>query len=181
MSEMIQIKLTGLDKASAEVVEATHRGILTGLEAAGVEAVGEVVKNIREPFASMPPAVATGNLANAVFATVTTEGMLMRLLVQAGAPADMYADPINSGARAHMPPVNALLPWIKLKFGVEDEKAALKIAWAIALTQAKKGMRGRYMFSRVEDRFEPKAASIIERQIAVALRAAGLGGDVAAS
>ena len=42
MSEMIQIKLTGLDKASAEVVEATHRGILTGLEAAGVEAVGEV-------------------------------------------------------------------------------------------------------------------------------------------
>jgi hypothetical protein len=179
MPEPIKISLTGIEKASATVLRAVHEGVIAGLEAVGVQAVKQTVENIRKPYDGMPPAVSSGNLANRVFATVTPGIMLTRLLVQAGAPADTYADPVNFGARAHMPPVNALLPWVKMKFGVEDEKSALSIAWAIAISQAKKGMQGRHMFDRAQVEIDPLAPSIIERQIAVALRAAGVGGDVA--
>ena len=173
--------ISGLDQATEEVRVAVHRGVLTGLEAVGVVAVKDVVENTRTPFASMPPAVATGNFANSIFATVTPGEMLSRLLVQAGAPADVYADPLNYGARAHMPPVNALLPWVKLKFGVEDEKSALRIAWAIVIKQRRTGMRGRYMFDRAAQVIDPEAPSIIERQIAIALRAVEGGADVASA
>jgi hypothetical protein len=165
------IRISGLDQATEEVRAAIHRGVLAGLEAVGVESVKDVVENTRSPYGSMPPAVATGNFVNLIFATVTPSEMLSRLLVQAGAPADVYADPLNYGARAHMPPVNALLPWVKLKFGVEDEKSALGIAWAIAINQRKRGMVGRHMFDRAEQVIDPQAPSIIERQIAIAVRA----------
>jgi hypothetical protein len=181
MSDAVTISIKGLEQASAEVRLAVHKGVLVGLEAVGVEAVKDVVEEIRKPYNGMPPAVATGNLANSPFATITPGDMLSRLLVQAGAPADVYADPINYGARPHMPPVNALLPWVKQKFGVDDERAALSIAWAIAKSQAKKGMQGRHMFDRAQVRVNPEAPSIIERQIAVALRAAGFGGAANAS
>jgi hypothetical protein len=162
-----------------------HRGVLAGLEAVGVQAVRAVIENTRTPYNGMPPAVASGNLISALnggnspFATVTPGMMLSRMLVQAGAPADVYADPINFGARPHMPPVSALLPWVKQKFGIEDEKSALRVAWAIAINQSKKGMEGRHMFDRAQVEITPEAPSIIEHQITVALRAAGLGGDVA--
>jgi hypothetical protein len=181
MSDAVTIRITGLDQATEEVRAAVHQGVLVGLEAVGVAAVKDVVENIRTPFDGMPPAVATGNLANSPFATVTPGLMLSRLLVQAGAPADVYADPVNYGARPHMPPVSALLPWVKLKFGVDDEKEATRIAFAIAINQAKKGMRGRLMFDRAQAIVEPQAVSIIERQIAAALRAAGAGGANASS
>jgi hypothetical protein len=179
MSEPMTISIKGLDTATEEVRAAVHRGVLVGLEAIGVDAVKQVVENIRSPYDGMPPAVASGNLAASPFATVTPGDMLSRLLVQAGAPADVYADPVNYGARPHMPPVNALLPWVAQKFGIDDEKSALKIAWAIAINQAKKGMRGRMMFDRAQAVIDPRAASIIERQIAISLRLMGGGASVA--
>jgi len=175
------IAIRGLAEASEEVRAAVHRGVLGGLEAIGVEAVRGVTENIRSPYNGMPPAVATGNLAQSPFATITTGALLSQVLVRAGAPADVYADPVNYGARPHMPPVNALLPWVKLKFGVDDEKAALRIAFAIAINQSRKGMKGRLMFDREQTIIEPKAVSIIERQVAEALRAAGHGGGGNAS
>jgi hypothetical protein len=175
MSEAMVI--TGLEKVSLDVRYAVHAGILAGLETIGALAVAQVTDNIRKPYDGMPPAVSTGNLANSPFAAITPGAMFSRLLVSAGAPADTYADPINYGARAHMPPVNALLPWVQRKFGVDDEKAALKIAWAIAMSQKKKGIAGRFMFDRAQATIDPKAPSIIERQIAIALRAAGLEGN----
>ena len=185
MTEPIKISLSGVEGCIATMLRAVHQGVIVGLEAVGVQAVRAVIENTRTPYNGMPPAVASGNLISAVnggnspFATVTTGIMLTRMLVQAGAPADTYADPVNFGARAHMPPVNALLPWVKQKFEVSDEKAALRIAWAIAINQAKNGMKGRHMFDRAQTTIDPEAPSIIERQIAVALRAAGAGGTVA--
>jgi hypothetical protein len=178
MSEPIII--SGLENATEEIRRATHAGVLAGLEAVGVVAQKQVVENIRTPYNGMPSAVATGNLAASVFATVTPGMVLSRLLVAAGAPADVYVDPVNYGARPHLPPVNALLPWVKLKFGVDDEKAALRIAWAIAINQAKKGMQPRMMFDRAQAIVEPQAASIIERQIAVSIRSMQGGSDVPA-
>jgi hypothetical protein len=180
MSDLAYIRISGLDLASEEVRAAVHQGVIAGLEAVGVVAVKDVTENIRQPYDGMPPAVATGNLAASPFATITPGAMLSRLLVQAGAPADVYADPVNYGARPHMPPVNALLPWVKLKFGIEDEKDAMKVAFAIATNQAKKGMRPRLMFDRAQAMVEPEAVSIIERQVAIALRGIE-GGENAAS
>jgi hypothetical protein len=174
MSEPMMISIKGLNQATEEVRAAVHQGVLVGLEALGVTAVKQVVENIRSPYDGMPPAVASGNLAASPFATVTPSATLSRLLVQAGAPADVYARP-------HMPPVNALLPWVKQKFGIDDEKSALRVAWAIAINQAKKGLRGRQMFDRAQVIIDPQAASIIERQIAVSLRLMGVGGESVAT
>ncbi len=180
MSEPITFRLTGFEQATEEVRAAAHVGVVAGLEAVGSRAQGMLVQNIKSPYNGMPPAVgATGWLGNKTFFTVTPEGMLTRMLLQAGAPADTYAAPVNYGARPHMPPVNALLPWVAMKFGIEDEKSAMKIAWAIAINQKKKGMQGRFMFDRAQAEIAPDAPSIIERQISVALREAGIGGDVA--
>lgn len=181
MSEALTMRITGLAEASEGVRAAVHQGVMVGLETVGAIAVKDTVENIRTGYDGMPPAVASGNLANSPFATVTAEGMLSRMLVRAGAPADTYADPVNFGARPHMPPVNALLPWVKLKFGVEDEKSALQMAWAIAINQKKKGMKGRFPFDRAQAQINPQAPSIIERQIAVSLRLMGFGGVADAS
>lgn len=172
------VRIEGLDKATAEVRAAVHAGVVSGAEALGVLGQKQVIENIKSPNDGMPPAVASGNLAASVDFTVTVESAFTRLMVFAGPPADTYVDPVNLGARPHMMPVEALLPWIRQKFGVEEEKTALSMAWAIAKSIAKKGMRGRQMFTRAETTIEPQAASIIERQIAASLNAAGLGGGL---
>jgi hypothetical protein len=178
---MVSIKITGLENATEEVREATHRGVIAGLTALGIKGVQLATEATASPYNGLPPAVATGNLANSYFSTITPGMFLSRLAIQAGAPADTYVDPINSGATPHMPPVNALLPWVKLKFGVDDAKAALGIAWAIATNMKEKGMLGRHMVDRAQAAIEPLGPGAIEHGIAEALRAAGLaGGNVAA-
>jgi hypothetical protein len=173
---MEPIIIHGLEQASEEVRAAAHVGVLSGLNALGAKGVQLAAAATAEPFNGMPPAVATGNLANSYFATVTPASALTRLLVQAGAPADTYVDPVNYGARPHMPPPSALVPWVALKFGVDDPKAALSIAWAIAIKQKEKGMQGRHMVDRAQAVLEPLAPGAIEHAIAEALRAAGLAG-----
>lgn len=168
------VTITGIENATEQVRAAAHSGVMAGLAALGAKGVQLATEATSTAYNGMPPAVATGNLANSFFSTITPGLFLSRLLVQAGAPADTYVDPINYGAAPHMPPVNALLPWVKLKFGIDDEKKALSIAWAIAIGQKRKGLVGRHMVDRAQEAIEPLAPGAIERSIAVALQAAGI-------
>lgn len=90
--------------------------------------------------------------------------------------ADRYAAPVETGARPHLPPVAALIPWVMRKLGAADEKQATSIAWAVAKSIEKKGTRGHEMFERAQIDLEPMAAPTIERAIAARLMAAGAGG-----
>lgn len=45
-----------------------------------------------------------------------------------------------------MPPVAALIPWVRFRFGIADEAEAKGVAFAVAKLIEKEGMLGRFMF-----------------------------------
>lgn len=52
-----------------------------------------------------------------------------------------YADDIEFGRiPGSMPPVDALVPWVRRKLGVSNEKEARRVAFAIALSIKKRGI-----------------------------------------
>ena len=171
----IRITVKGLGQATERIRAAINRGALNGLELAGERGVQLVEENIASPLGDKPAAVSTGNLVNAIFSEFqTAPGILGRVVVAAGPPADVYAAPVETGSRPHMPPVSALLLWVQKKFGIEDEKQALSIAWAVAKTIKKRGTEGHQMFERAFEVLEDEAPGIIERGIAEEIQRRGL-------
>ena len=56
-----------------------------------------------------------------------------------------YAQPMESGSRPHMPPVEPIAEWVRRKLGKKPAEAK-GIAFAIALKIAKEGSEGAFMF-----------------------------------
>jgi hypothetical protein len=173
--------ISGIENLAPEMLAAVGVGTQAGLEALGVKGAQMVQENITTPFGALPPAVASGNLAASIVSMFVREASLCReiISVSPSVGADVYAAPVETGARPHMPPVSALLPWIQKKFGIEDEKQAMSLAWAVATSMRKKGTQGHEMFSRALADLEPLAVPILEREIAVAFANAGFvaGGE----
>jgi hypothetical protein len=105
----------------------------------------------------------------------------MGMIVGAGGSlkASEYAAPVETGTRPHFPPPSALLPWVQKKFGFEDEKEALSMAFAVAKSIAKKGTSGHFMFQRALTELEPLAVPALEKEIALALARHGFTGVAA--
>jgi len=160
------------------MIAAIEQGTQAGLEALGIKGAEMVQENIRTPYNSLPPAVAFGNLVASVFSSFVREATMCREIigVSPNVGADVYAAPVETGTSPHMPPASALLPWIQKKFGIEDEKQALSMAFAVAKSIAKKGTQGHQMFSRGLEALEPLAAPVLERELAVAFAAHGFTG-----
>jgi hypothetical protein len=173
-------RITGLDNLGPELQAEARLGVRDGLELLGAEGTKMVQDNIASPFQGKPPAVDTTNLLNSVISDVSDgDGQaLARLQIGVGSSlgADKYAGPVETGARPHLPPVEALIPWVMRKLGASDEKQATSLAWAVAKSIAKKGTAGHEMFERAQIDLEPLAAPAIERAIAARLLAAGAGG-----
>src|SRR3972149_1356673 len=107
-----------LDRFPESLRQAIERGLTrstTLLERA-------VESNIRSPFGSKPAADAFGTLARSVTSEVTEEGARQVGTVFLAAPADRYGEFVEAGTRPHMPPVNALIPWVRLRFGLSNLK-----------------------------------------------------------
>jgi hypothetical protein len=157
---------------------AVAEGTQAGLEALGVKGAEIVQENIRTPYGALPPAVAFGNLAASVVSNFVREASICREIigVSPNVGADVYAAPVETGARPHMPPASALLAWVQKKFGVEDEKQALGIAFAIAKNISKKGTQGHEMFSRALEAIEPMVTPAMEHELALAFAAHGFAG-----
>jgi len=130
---------------------------------------------IAQPYNGQPPAVFTGNLLAAVTPQVFDEQSIVRLVIGEGTAlgADAYVGPVETGARPHMPPSSALVLWVQKKLGIEEEKQALSVAFAIAKTIAKRGTKGHEMYSRGLIELEPLAGPILEHAIAAAIASAG--------
>ncbi len=173
-----KITIKGAKEATAAVQAAIRAGMRDGLEVAGQVGKGFVQEFIRTPLFGKPAAYATGIMHDAIaaeFQGAPAEGIFGREVIFAQPPADQYAEYVETGTRPHMPPVKALLLWVKLKFGAQDEKSALGIAWAVAKTIAKRGTQGHWMFARAFRRLEPMLQGILERGIGGALERAGVG------
>lgn len=166
----VTFKIAGLDKAVGDVRAAVFAGIDDGLKVAGARGQALVVQNI-----VAAKAVAFGFLAGSIHFDVVKTVDLSRVEVLAGPPADVYADPVETGTVPHFPPASALVPWVKQKLRVKDEKQALSIAFAIAKTIAKRGTRAVHMFDNALRQIEGELRGIFERAIGASLQKRGLG------
>lgn len=175
---MIRITISGLDQLVPELKSAAHEGILRGLDAIGIRGSALVQNNINSPYNGKPAAVATGNLVNSVHGDIVEGAGVNTLIIAAHAPADVYAGPVETGTVPHFPPPSALIPWVKLKFHVED-KEAQSIAWAVATNIRKRGTQGHFMFERSIEQLSGEAQGIMERALAEAFIAAGYKGGQA--
>jgi hypothetical protein len=172
------VQLHGHENLGPEMRATFHEGLVLGMEKLGIEGQRMVQQNIATPYNGLPPAVFSGNLLEAVQSQVTDEQAMIRLNVGVGtsAGADRYAPAVETGARPHFPPIQALVLWVKKKFGTEDEKSAISAAWAVAKTIAKRGTRGHMMFARGLEQLEPIAAPTLEKAIAQAFIRSGYAG-----
>src|ERR1035437_2111807 len=174
-------QIRGTEGLEGEMLAAVEQGTQTGLEALGVKGTQMVQENIGTPYNSLPPAVAFGNLIASVISKFVREASMFREIigVSPNVGADVYAAPVETGAVPHFPPASALLPWVQKKFGIEDEKQALSIAFAIAKNISRRGTRGHEMFSRALEALEPMVPAVTERDIALAFAAHGFTGATA--
>ena len=171
-------RIAGAENVAPEMRAAFEEGTQAGLEALGVKGAEMVQEFIVTPYGALPPAVAFGNLAASIVANFVREATMCTefIGVSPSVGADVYAAPVETGSRPHMPPPSALLPWIQKKFGVEDEKQALSLAFAIAKSMKKKGTQGHEMFSRTLVDLEPLAPEALEKSMAIAFVAHGFTG-----
>jgi hypothetical protein len=173
-------KITGVENLAPEMTAAYELGVRAGLEAIGIKGAEMVQEFIATPYGALPPAVAFGNLAASIVSSFVREATMCREIigVSPAVGADVYAAPVETGARPHMPPASALVPWVQKKFGIDDEKKALSLAFAIATSMKKKGTQGHEMFSRTLTALEPLAPEILEHYIAAAFAEHGFTGGV---
>lgn len=75
-----------------------------------------------------------------------------------------YAVPVELGTKPHMPPVQAIADWVKVKLGIGGP-AGEKIAWAIARKISKVGTKGAHMVQKAFDAGKPE----VERQFAATI------------
>ena len=159
----IKITIRGVDQASAELRAAVLAGERSGLARIGARGQQLVMENW--------PQGATGFGADSV--AWKFEGQAVTIFE--GAPADVYAAPVEFGARPHMPPSSALLLWVKQKLQIDDEKKAASVAFLVARKIARRGTPARHMFQRAQDQLLAEAPGILEKALAEACEAAGLG------
>jgi hypothetical protein len=164
------IFISGLAQAPAELQAAIMAAIPVGLEKIGLRGVPLVQDHT--------PVGATGNLFGGVFAEFHQDGPVMEEIIGVHPPADMYAGPVELGTRPHFPPPSALLLWVQKKLGIENEKEAKSVAFLIARAISRRGTKGDHMFDKALDQLKLEAPGIMEREIAVAIEAAGFGGAV---
>lgn len=163
-------QVRGLENIEPEMLVAVHEGVQTGMETLGAKGQEMVQENISSPYEGKPPAVCFGNLDASIVSLFQWVADIAQEIVGVGPAlqADRYAAPVETGARPHMPPVDALLPWVQKKFGIDNEKEALSVAFAVAKSIAKKGTQGHDMFSRALIALEPLAVPTLEASIAEA-------------
>jgi hypothetical protein len=121
------------------------------LELASIKATAALQAKVQEfigsAFGEKPAAVCYGTLIGAIYGE-PYQGPVYGGLVAVSPPADVYAACVEYGTRPHFPPVDALLPWVKKKFGTRDEGEARQIAFAIARKMSGRFTPGHHMFER---------------------------------
>jgi hypothetical protein len=174
-------QIRGEENLAPEMRAAYEAGVQAGLEALGVKGAEMVQENIATPYNGLPPAVCFGNLASSVASEFVRDASMATEIVgvSPNVGANVYAAPVETGARPHFPPASALVPWVQKKFGIDDEKQALGVAFAISKKMSQRGTQGHFMFARALDSLEPMAAPVLEHELALAFTAHGFTGTMA--
>ncbi len=90
------------------------------------------------------PSSGAGTLRNSIIAAQPSiEGETILGSVTTPLP---YAQPVEFGAKPHMPPVQPIIDWVEAKLGLKGAEAK-KAGWAIAMSIKAKGTEGAFMFT----------------------------------
>ena len=101
---------------------------------------------------SQTPVGATSKLRNSTVFQVMGKGREMKLEVRQSAFSDTgfpYGVAVRLGTKPHFPPIEALIPWVKKKLGIGDEKEARTVAFLVARKISKVGTKGNPYHERV--------------------------------
>jgi hypothetical protein len=114
--------------AAEEMLRATHRGV-------------QITRSAVLPFAPVDRGFVRKGIQTSV-ADSNAEGVLGRVFVPIG-----HALPMETGTKAFFPPVEPLIGWVQRRLGV-SEKEARHVAFLVARSIAKKGIKGRRFFAQ---------------------------------
>ncbi len=73
---------------------------------------------------------------------------------------------LELGTGPHMPPVQALEPWVKAVLGVRDPKEIKSVAFLVARKIAREGTPARYPMARAAQSVEGQVLAMVERAAA---------------
>jgi len=134
-----------------------ERATIRGLRSAAMRLESFIIEEI-----DAAGAVATSELK----ASVDTEPTELGAITGADAP---HAPFIEFGTRPHMPPIQPIEDWVRIKGLASDDEEVEEIAMDIAWTIYKYGTEPRFFLKKAIKRW--KRAKIIDEEIADELRA----------
>lgn len=146
------VTLDGFQKAMVALQPELRKRAVRGLRSAAMRLEGMVVIEIERVGA-----VNLGDLKNSVTRRNVDDGAI----VTVEAP---HAAPIEEGTRPFRPPTRPLMLWAMRKFGV-DERAAWRIARAVAKRIEEKGIEPRYYFRTAMELARDVMREELEREI----------------
>ncbi|GAB0058053.1 hypothetical protein SIID45300_02393 [Candidatus Magnetaquicoccaceae bacterium FCR-1] len=156
-----------LEHAPDEVVNALKLAMMEALELLASEAQERTpvaTGNLRASIFPVMPQVQGDAVIGAVVSTQEQQGETLGM----GSPL-IYAVPVELGSKPHMPPLQPLIDWVKLKLGIRDpeerETVAQKIRWKIY----NHGSRGQFMFLRALEVCKPRMEAIFARYMRIAV------------
>lgn len=133
-------------KLHVKIIEATvhPERLLPAIRAALAESAALLEKEIRQRTPQGVGGTQSG-LRGSMFGEIQESPFAVWAMVGSSLPYGIVVEFGRTPGKA-MPPIAALLPWVKLKFGIADESEAKGMAFAVARNIAKEGTLGRFMF-----------------------------------
>ena len=141
-----------------------------GLERSTELLARAVQDNIRKPPGRKSQAVASQTLLRSIRSEVREENGRPIGRVFPGALLRPYGLYVERGTRPHWPPVQALEPWVRVKFSLTRPAEIRSAAWRVARKIAREGTEGRFLFQRAAEANRAQVVSLIEEEIRRALR-----------
>lgn len=77
----------------------------------------------------------------------------------------IYAAPVETGSRPHMPPVEPLADWVRRKLGIADPAKARGVAKAIAWKIKAHGTPAAHMFRTGREAVQPQILAAVEAAV----------------
>ncbi|CAN5439069.1 hypothetical protein BH10PSE18_BH10PSE18_19030 [soil metagenome] len=142
--------LAAISRGWAEAPAVTRRELLAAMTQATLLVEREVKEGI--------PRGATGLTAASVTSDAFSTSAGVLGIVGSSQPAALF---VELGTKPHMPPVEALVPWVRAVLGV-DAKRAPSVAFLIARKIARKGTKAQRPFALALARTEGQVLRMIE-------------------
>ena len=112
----------------------------------------------REVKLKTPEGAGPIHLRDSIFPKISMSGRSVKGIL--GTPL-AHGEPVEFGSKKHFPPVGPIQHWVEKKLGKSGSEAK-SIAFAIAITIARRGTKGSFMFQKAFSENEASVIRILE-------------------